>query len=236
MLLYSLNFYELSRKTHLRKLPKKAAVSGMMGRPPLATLYNPTVEATKSPEFDPKRPVGSAAAVLRGIFLAPRSFYLNFPAEGPLCEPALFVLLVSAVSGVLSVVINIIPGAIFGTSASFPGVLALNLAFVGLSPILVGAAALAYLLSVRIFVGPEGSFRAVYRMLAYAYGAMILFWLPVVNAFAFTYAAFVLMLLGIRSVYRTSFLTGLVTTLAGFVPVGVAFIYLVVAANGLVVR
>jgi hypothetical protein len=194
------------------------------------------VEATKSPEFDPEHPVGSAAAVLRGIFFAPRSFYLNFSAEGPLREPTLFVLLVSAVSGVLSVVVNIISGAIFGTSASLMGVLALNLAFVVLSPLLVGAAAGAYLLSVRTFVGPQGSFREVYRMLAYAYGAMILFWLPVVNAFAFTYAAFILMLLGIRSVYRTSFLTGLITTLAGFVPVAVAFIYLVVAANGLVVR
>jgi hypothetical protein len=199
-------------------------------------LYNPTVEATKSPEFDPEHPVGSAAAVLWGIFFAPRSFYLHFPAEGPLREPALFVLLVSAISGVLSVVVNIISGAIFGTSASLTGVLALNLAFVVLSPLLVGAAAGAYLLSVRTFVGPQGSFREVYRMLAYAYGAMILFWLPVVNAFAFTYAAFILMLLGIRSVYRTSFLTGLITTLAGFVPVAVAFIYLVVAANGLVVR
>lgn len=194
------------------------------------------MEATKSPEFDPKHPVGSAAAILRSIFLAPRSFYLNFSAEGPLREPALFVLLVSAVSGVLSVVVNIISGAIFGTSASLTGVLALNLAFVVLSPLLVGAAAGAYLLSVRTFVGPQGSFREVYRMLAYAYGAMILFWLPVVNAFAFTYAAFILMLLGIRSLYRASFLTSLITTLAGFVPVAVAFIYLVVAANGLVVR
>jgi hypothetical protein len=199
-------------------------------------LYNPTVEATKSPEFDPKHPLGSAAAILRSIFLAPKSFYLNFSAEGPLREPALFVLFVSAVSGVLSVVVNIISGAIFGTSASLMGVLALNLAFVVLSPLLVGAAAGAYLLSVRTFVGPQGSFWEVYRMLAYAYGAMILFWLPVVNAFAFTYAAFILMLLGIRSLYRTSFLTGLITTLAGFVPVAVAFIYLVVAANGLVVR
>lgn len=215
---------------------KKSPYRLRWGRSPLAALYNPIVEATKSPEFDPKHPLGSAAAILRSIFLVPRSFYLNFSAEGPLREPALFVLFVSAVSGVLSVVVNIISGAIFGTSASLTGVLALNLAFVVLSPLLVGAAAGAYLLSVRTFVGPRGSFREVYRMLAYAYGAMILFWLPVVNAFAFTYAAFILMLLGIRSLYRTSFLTGLITTLAGFVPVAVAFIYLVVAANGLVVR
>jgi hypothetical protein len=114
--------------------------------------------------------------------------------------------------------------------------LALNLAFVLLSPLLVGVAAGAYLISVRTFVGSDGNFREVYRMLAYAYGVMILLWLPVVNAFAFTYAAVGLMLLGIRSVYRTSFLTGLITALAGFIPVAVAFIYLVIAANWLVVR
>ncbi len=174
--------------------------------------------------------------MLQANFLAPKSFYLNFPAEGPLREPTLFVLLISAVSGALSVVVNLISGLIFGAGASLPDVLVLNLTFILFSPLLVGAAAGAYLLSMRTFVGSEGSFRAVYRMLAYAYGAMILFWLPIVNAFAFTYAAFVLMLIGIRSVYHTSFLTGLITTLGGFVPVAIAFIYLVVAANGLVVR
>jgi len=235
MLLHSLNFGGPFRKTHPGKLPKKPSHQPRSDRPTLTALYNPTVDITKSPEFDPKNPVGSAAAVLRAGFLAPRSFYRNFRAEGPLREPALFVLLISAISGVLSVVVNAISGAIFGVGASLPGVLALNLAFVVLSPLLVGAAAAAYLLSVRTFIGSGGSFREVYRMLAYAYGAMILFWLPVVNAFAFTYAAFVLMLLGIQSVYRTSFLTGLVTALAGFVPVAVAFIYLVIAANWLVV-
>ncbi|CAA9448468.1 MAG: hypothetical protein AVDCRST_MAG78-3125 [uncultured Rubrobacteraceae bacterium] len=174
--------------------------------------------------------------MLRAIFFAPKSFYLNFPAEGPLREPTLFVLLVSGVSGVLSMVVNLILGPILGTGTNLLGVVASNLAFVVLSPLAIGVAAGAYLLSVRTFVGPEGDFRQIYRMLAYAYGAMILFWAPIINAFAFTYATLVLMLLGIRSVYRTSFLTGLVTALAGFVPVAVAFIYLVVAVNGLVAR
>jgi len=40
--------------------------------------------------------------------------------------------------------------------------------------------------------------------------------------------------LGIRSVYRTSFLTTLVTTLVGFVPVSIAFIYLLGMANSFV--
>lgn len=202
----------------------------------LPTLYNPLVEGAKSPEFDPKRPVASAVAVLRDVFFAPRSFYLNFTAEGPIREPALFVLLVSAVSGVLSTVVNLISATIFDTGVSLPGVAVSNLAFFVLSPVLVGAAAGVYLLSVRTFIGPEAKFREIYRMLAYAYGAMILFPFPILNALAFTYATFILMLLGIRSVYRASFLTALITALAGFVPVALAFIYLLVVINGLVAR
>ena len=201
---------------------------------PLA-LYNSTVHGAKSPEFDPKRPVASAVAVLQGIFLTPKSFYLNFSPEGPLREPTLFVLLVSAVSGTLSVVVNLISATI-GVGFELPGLVASNLAFVVLSPVVVGVAAGAYLLSIRTFVGPEGSYREVYRMLAYAYGAMILFWVPVVYAFAFTYATMVLMLLGIRYTYRTPFLKALITTLVGFVPVAFAFMYLLIVINGLVAR
>jgi hypothetical protein len=197
-------------------------------------LYNPPVYRAKSPEFDPKRPVGSAVAVLRSIFLGPKSFYLNFAAEGPIREPIVFVLLVSAVSGVLSVAVNLVFAAFGATGTNLPGVAAVNLAFVVLSPVLVGAAAGAYLLSIRVFIGSQGKFREVYRMLAYAYGAMILFWVPVVNAFAFAYATMILMGLGIQTVYRTSFLTALVATLVGFVPVSVAFIYLLGTAGGLV--
>jgi hypothetical protein len=198
-------------------------------------LYNRSVDGAKSPEFNPKRPVASVAMVLRAIFSRPRSFYLNFDAKGPVREPVVFVLLVSAASGFLSVVVNVISAAIPGSAGTnLVGVVALNLAFVALSPVLVGVAAGAYLLSVRAFVGPEGKFREVYRMLAYAYGALILLPFPFVNAFAFTYAALILMGFGIWSVYRASFLTTLVATLVGFIPVSVAFIYLVGAANGLV--
>jgi hypothetical protein len=192
------------------------------------------VDGAKSPEFDLERPIASTAAVLRTILLRPRAFYLNFDAKGPIREPTVFVLLVSAVTGFLSVVANSVSALVLGTDTNLLGVAALNLAFVVLSPVLVGLAAGAYLLSVRTFVGPEGSFREVYRMLAYAYGAMILFWVPIVNAFAFTYATMVLMGLGIRSVYRTSFLTALVTTVAGFIPVSVAFMYFLVTANGFI--
>ena len=191
------------------------------------------MDGAKSPEFDLERPVASAAAVLRAIFLRPRAFYLYFDAKGPVREPVIFVLLVSAVSGVLSVVVNSIFTAVFGANTNLLIVAALNLAFVVLSPVLVGVAAGAYLLSIRIFVSRGANFREVYRMFAYAYGAMILFWVPVVNALAFTYAAMILMVLGIQSVYRTSFLSALVATLVGFVPVSAAFIYLLGTANGI---
>ncbi len=193
----------------------------------------PFVNGAKSPEFDPIRPIASAAAVLRAIFFGPRSFYLNFDPEGPLREPTMFVVLVSAVSSVLSLVANSIATA-FGADTDLLNVIALNLAFVALSPVLLGVAAGAYLLSIRGFVRSGATFREAYRMLAYAYGTMILFWVPVVNALAFTYAAMVLMGLGIQSLYHTSFLTTLVTTLVGFVPTAIAFIYLLGVASNLV--
>lgn len=194
------------------------------------------MDAAKSPEFDPNRLVASAAAVLRAIFFSPRAFYANFDIGGPVREPVAFVLLVSAVSGILSVAANLVSEAAeLGTvETSLLGVAVFNLVFVVLSPVLVGAAAGAYLLSVRVFIGRVGSFREVYRMLAYAYGALILLWVPILSAFVFTYATMILMGLGIWSAYRTSFLTALVTTLAGFVPVAVAFTYLLATANRLV--
>ena len=192
------------------------------------------MDLSKSPEFDLKRPLASAAAVLRAIFLGPRTFYLNFDARGPIREPTVFVLLVSAVTGVLSLVVSSIFAMVFEAGVSLPVVAALNLAYIVLSPVLVGMAAGAYLLSIRMFIGRGPELREVYRMFAYAYGAMILFWVPLVNALAFVYAAMVLMILGIQSVYRTSFLTALITTLVGFVPTSLAFIYLLGAANRLV--
>ena len=193
------------------------------GLPP--ALYNPLMEVERFPEFDPKRPVASAAAVLRGIFLTPKRFYLGFPAEGPLREPILFVLLVSAVSAVLRLVLVLIFSA---GGAGEVGIAVLEaLVYVALSPLLVGIFSGAYLLSVRTFVGPEGDFRQIYRMLAYAWGAAILLWIPGLSAFAFTYATLVLMGIGIRYAYRTSFLTALVTALVGYVPSAILYLLLI---------
>jgi hypothetical protein len=191
------------------------------------------VDRSKPPEFNLERPVASAAAVLRAIFLGPRTFYLNFDARGPIREPVAFVLLVSAVSSVLSLVVNSIFAATFGANLSLPVMAALNLAYIVVSPILVGMAAGVYLLSIRMFIGRGPELREVYRIFAYAYGVMILFWVPLVNALVFVYAAMILMMLGLQSVYRISFLTALVAALVGFVPTSLVFIYLLGAANRL---
>ena len=191
------------------------------------------MDGAKSPEFDLQRPIASTVAVLHAVLLRPRVFYLSFDARGPVREPVIFVFLVSAVSGILSLAVNSIFAALFGAGINLLVVAVLNLAFAVLSPVLVGMAAGVYLLSIRVFVSRGSDLREVYRMSAYAYGAMILSWVPVVNALAFTYAAMILMMLGIQSVYRASFLTALVTTLVGFVPVSIAFIYLLGMANWL---
>jgi|SRR5919199_801126 hypothetical protein len=191
------------------------------------------MDGSKSPEFDLERPVASTAPVLSALFLAPRTFYLNFDTRGSIGAPTVFVLLVSAVTSVLSLVVNFIFAVAFGAGVNLPMVVVLNLAYIVLSPVLVGTAAGAYLLSIRMFIGRGPELREVYRMFAYAYGAMVLFWVPLLNALAFVYAAMVLMMLGIQSVYRTSFLTALVTTLVGFVPTSFVFIYLLGVANRL---
>ena len=66
-----------------------------------------------SPEFDLQRPFASAVAVIRTLF-SPRSFYVNFKVEGPLKEPAAFVLLVGAVSGILGAAIALSTNLLFG--------------------------------------------------------------------------------------------------------------------------
>jgi hypothetical protein len=191
------------------------------------------VDGSESPKFALERPIASAVVVVWAIFLGPRTFYLNFDAKGSIREPVVFVVLVSAVSGVLSLVVNSIFAVASGASLSLPVVAALILAYIVLSPVLVRMAAGAYLLSIRMFIGRGPELWGVYRIFAYAYGAMVLFWVPLLNALVFVYATMILMMLGIQSVYRTSLLTVLVATLVGFVPTSLAFIYLLGAANRL---
>src|SRR5215211_6954557 len=148
----------------------------------------------EAPEFSLQRPVTSALAVIRAVLFSPRGFYLSFSPEGPLREPAVFVLL---------------------------------------SPLAVGVVAAVYLLSIRTFVGKVGTFREVYRLAAYAFGALLPAWIPIVGAFAVTYALMVVMGIAVRTIYRTSLLTAVVTALASFMPIGVALIWLRVMTAGL---
>jgi hypothetical protein len=193
------------------------------------------VRNAEAPEFNLERPLPSALAVIGAVLFSPKNFYLNFSAEGPMREPAIFVLLVGAVTGVLTAAVAIGSGLIFGeVSAGEVGLTALEaLIFALLSPLAVGVVAGIYLLSIRTFVGKVSNFRGVYRMAAYASGALILAWIPIIGAFAVTYALMVLMGIGIRFVYRTSFLTAVVTAVASFVPVGVALTWLRVMTAGL---
>jgi hypothetical protein len=189
----------------------------------------------RAPEFDLQRPLPSALAVIRGVLFSPRDFFLSFSAEGPLREPAVFVLLVGAVTGVLTAAVAVLSNLVFGeVGAGELGLTVLEaVIFALLSPLAVGVVAGVYLLSIRTFVGKISSFREVYRMAAYASGALILAWIPIVGAFAITYALMVLMGTGVRLVYRTSLLTAAVTALVSFVPISVALIWLRVMTAGL---
>ena len=189
------------------------------------------MQTAEAPEFSLQRPVPSALAVIRAVLFSPKSFYLNFSPDGPIKEPALFALLVGAVTGVLAAAVAILSGLIFGeVSAEVVGLTALEaLLFALLSPLAVGAVAGVYLLSIRTFVGKVASFREVYRVAAYAFGAFVLAWIPVVGSFAVTYALMVLMGLGIQSAYKTSFLTTVVTAFVGFLPVALILVWITIA-------
>jgi len=190
-----------------------------------------------SPEFDPSCP-GSAVAVIRNVLLDPRGFYRGFSAEGPVKEPALFVLLVGGVSAILYILTGLVTAAVFGEiSLVRTGLAALEAGIFALvSPGLVGVAAAVYLLSVSTFLGRVSNLREIYRMLAYACSAMILAWIPVVNAIAFTYALMVAMGIAVKTVYKIPTLTALVVCLVGFVPVASVFIWTQIALAGLLFR
>jgi hypothetical protein len=184
-----------------------------------------------APEFDLQRPFASAVAVIMTVLFSPRRFYLNFKVEGPIKEPAVFVLLVGAVSGILGATLVLSTNLLFGDLDAGDLRAALNDAvlFALLSPVGAGVIAGVYLLSIRTFVGKVSGFREVYRMAAYAAAALVFAWIPILGAFAFTYALIVLMGIGIQSVYGTSFLTTVVTAVVGFVPVASVLIWLIVA-------
>jgi hypothetical protein len=198
-------------------------------------LYNLSVPYAEAPEFSLRSPLASALAVIRAVLFSPKIFYSNFSAEGPTREPAVFALLVGAVTGLLTAAVAIVSGLIFGeVSAGEVALTALEaLLFALLSPLAVGVVAGVYLLSIRTFVGKVADFREVYRMTAYAFGALVLAWIPIVGAFVITYALMVLMGIGVRFVYRTSFLTAVVTVLVAFVPTSVALIWLRLITAGL---
>lgn len=201
-------------------------------------MYNPNMDKvkanTKAPELTLNEPLKSGWMAISAVLRNPRSFYRNFSLEGPVKEPAIFVLLVSAVAGILRVAVSLLTGVLFGdVTLSVVGFTVLEaLIFVVLSPVAVGVGAAVYLLAIRTFVGQVSNLKEIYRMLAYAYGAMILAWIPVVDAFVITYILMVLMGIAIRTVYRTTFLTALVTALVGYVPISTSLILIRVLTAG----
>jgi hypothetical protein len=188
------------------------------------------VQSDKAPEFDLRRPFATATAVVTTVLLSPRSFYLNFKVEGPVKDPTIFVLLVGAFSGVLGAAVALASNLLFGglDAGDLRAAVVGAVLFAVLSPVGVAVTAGVYLLSIRTFVGKVSSFTEVYRMAAYAASALVFAWIPILGAFAFTYALMVLMGIGIQSAYKTSSLTTVVTALAGFVPVASILVWITI--------
>ncbi len=190
------------------------------------------MQSTKAPEFSLDRPLSSALATIRAVLFSPRAFFSNFPTDGPLREPVLFVLLVGTVTGVLGAVVALVSNVVTGGVGAddLQAAVVEGLLFAVLSPVGVAVAAGVYLLSIRTFVGKVADFPQAYRIVAYAYAAFVFAWVPVLGSVAISYALLVLMGIAIKEVYETSFLTAVITALVGFVPVGSALVWVTAVA------
>ena len=184
----------------------------------------------KAPEFSPALPLSSALATVRAVLFSPMGFFANLPAEGRLRAPVLFVLLVGAVTGALGAAVALVSNVLAGGLGAddLRAAVVEGLLFAVLSPVGVGVAAGVYLLSIRTFVGKVADFPQVYRLVAYAYSAFALAWVPVLGSIAISYALLVLMGIAIKQAYETSFLTALITALVGFIPVGTMLVWVTV--------
>src|SRR5215217_2379810 len=110
-----------------------------------------------APEFDLQRPFASAVAVIKTVLFSPRSFYMNVKVEGPIKEPAAFVLLVGAVSGILGAALSLSTNLLFGDpdrreQCQGNGINHRSPQVIGVE-VGVGVVAGVYLLSIRTFVG-----------------------------------------------------------------------------------
>ena len=190
------------------------------------------MQSTKAPEFSLDRPVSSALATIRAVLFSPRTFFANFPADGPLREPVLFALLIGTVTGVLGAVVALISNALTGGVGAddLRAALVEGLLFAVLSPAGVAVAAGVYLLAIRTFIGTVSDLSQAYRIVAYAFAAFVFAWVPVLGSVAISYALLVLMGIAIREVYETSFLTAVITALVGFIPVGSALVWITAVA------
>jgi hypothetical protein len=190
------------------------------------------MQSAKAPEFSLDRPFLSALATIRAVLFSPRTFFSNFPADGPLKEPVLFALLVGTVTGVLGAVVALVSNVLTGGVGAddLRAAVVEGLLFAVLSPVGIAVAAAVYLLSIRTFVGKVANFPQAYRIVAYAFSAFVFAWVPVLGSVAISYALLILMGIAIKEVYEASFLTAVITALAGFIPVGSALVWITAVA------
>jgi hypothetical protein len=190
------------------------------------------MQSAKAPEFSLDQPFSSALATIRAVLFSPRTFFSNFPADGPLKEPVLFALLVGTVTGVLGAVVALVSNVLTGGVGAddLRAAVVEGLLFAVLSPVGIAVAAAVYLLSIRTFVGKVADFPQAYRIVAYAFSAFVFAWVPVLGSVAISYALLILMGIAIKEVYEASFLTAVITALVGFIPVGSALVWITAVA------
>ena len=182
-----------------------------------------------SPEFSLSNPAGSFWSVFSSVLGSPRRFFLGFRQEGEIREPLVYAAIVGFVGAVISFALSPVFRYMFGTGTGDEvyGLGALEaVGFALVFPLFVALAAGIFFLTITLFVGPVADFKQLFRMCAYAFSGLMFAWVPFIGAFLITYSLLVLMVIGVRYVYRTAFLTALVISITGFVPLALVLIAL----------
>ncbi len=136
-------------------------------------------------ESEPRAGIEAFPALWQRVVTAPHAFFADMALTGGLGEPTLFLALCAAINAVGHLILG---AGVGGMIESFVGQMVK--AFV--------LAALLVLVAQHLFEG-RGGYEPTFRVVAYAWAPLVVFWLPGVGSLALVYAGY-LMLRGLERV------------------------------------
>jgi len=136
-------------------------------------------------ESEPQAGIQAFPALWQRVVTAPHAFFADMPPTGGLGDPALFLAICAGINAVGHL---LFAAGVFGMVGSF--LVQMIAAFV--------LAAILVLVAQNLFEG-RGGYEATFRVVAYAWAPLVVYWLPFVGSLALVYS-FYLMLRGLERV------------------------------------